>query len=285
MSRNLFFIFLTIILMIIGCSQNNLTTNTFTSSVNGQEIYFREYGNNNNPEILFIHGLMGSSTSFTNVAKGISTEFNVTLIDLPGHGNSGLEIDFSIDKLTELVDEFINKKYTKPVTLVGYSLGGTIANAISEKSNNKVNSYVLIDPWFSNNTSTDSLAFNFLSVIEKNAKNSWATNNDSINYVKEMNPDLSEDQINIISNNRFDYDIKIWDSSVQKGTLIRNLNVPSKSPLLLIKPAASLIKESQIKKLSKNFLNLKVQAIPDTTHMIIFEEPESISNLIKNFIK
>tara|TARA_B100001029_G_scaffold118648_2_gene98401 strand:+ start:5304 stop:6119 length:816 start_codon:yes stop_codon:yes gene_type:complete len=271
--------------MIIGCSQNNFTNSTFTSSVNGQEIYFTEYGNNNNPEILFIHGLMGSSTSFTDVVKNISTEFNVTLIDLPGHGNSSLDIDFRIDNLTELLEEFINKKYSKPVTLVGYSLGGTIATAISEKSNNKVSSYVLIDPWFSNNTSTDSLTFKFLSIIEKNAKNSWTSNNDSIDYVKKMNPDLSEDQINIISNNRFNYDIKIWDSAVQKGTLIRNLNIPSGSQLLLIKPDISLIKEAQIKKLSKNFLNLKVQVMPDTTHMIIFEEPEYISNLIKDFAK
>jgi pimeloyl-ACP methyl ester carboxylesterase len=228
---------------------------------------------------------MGSSSSFNYITNELAEKFHVTAIDLPGHGDSNLQIPFDLNNLTYVVEEFINEKFSSPIDVIGYSLGGTIANNIAATQKELLNSIILIDPWFSNNTTTDSLAFKFLSVIEKNAKKSWVEPKDSLGYVKNMNSELTEDKQQIISKNRFDYDIRIWDNSIQKGTLI---NMPQNSintSVLLIKPSMSLIKEMQINKINENFENIIIEEVPNTTHMIIFENPEEISKLVSEFVK
>tara|TARA_B100001029_G_scaffold157448_1_gene143498 strand:+ start:4596 stop:5411 length:816 start_codon:yes stop_codon:yes gene_type:complete len=271
--------------MITSCSNDDKGSNIFYSSIDNQNIYYSEFGDDNNPDILMIHGLMGSSSSFDFITRELAEKFHVTAIDLPGHGDSNLQIPFDLNNLTYVVEEFINEKFSNPIGVIGYSLGGTILNNIATTQKGLLNSIILIDPWFSNNTTTDSLAFKFLSVIEKNAKKSWVEPKDSLGYVKNMNSELTEDKQQIISKNRFDYDIRIWDNSIQKGTLI---NMPQNSintPLLLIKPSMSLIKEMQINKINENFENIIIEEIPNTTHMIIFENPEEISKLVSEFVK
>ena len=273
------------IIMITSCSNDDKGSNIFYSSIDNQNIYYSEFGDDNNPDILMIHGLMGSSSSFDFITRELAEKFHVTAIDLPGHGDSNLQIPFDLNNLTYVVEEFINEKFSNPIGVIGYSLGGTILNNIATTQKGLLNSIILIDPWFSNNTTTDSLAFKFLSVIEKNAKKSWVEPKDSLGYVKNMNSELTEDKQQIISKNRFDYDIRIWDNSIQKGTLI---NMPQNSintSVLLIKPSMSLIKEMQINKINENFENIIIEEIPNTTHMIIFENPEEISKLVSEFVK
>ena len=273
------------IIMITSCSNDDKGSNIFYSSIDNQNIYYSEFGDDDNPDILMIHGLMGSSSSFNYITNELAEKFHVTAIDLPGHGDSNLQIPFDLNNLTYVVEEFINEKFSSPIDVIGYSLGGTIANNIAATQKELLNSIILIDPWFSNNTTTDSLAFKFLSVIEKNAKKSWVEPKDSLGYVKNMNSELTEDKQQIISKNRFDYDIRIWDNSIQKGTLI---NMPQNSintSVLLIKPSMSLIKEMQINKINENFENIIIEEVPNTTHMIIFENPEEISKLVSEFVK
>ena len=273
------------IIMITSCSNDDKGSNIFYSSIDNQNIYYSEFGDDDNPDILMIHGLMGSSSSFNFITSELAEKFHVTVIDLPGHGDSNLQIPFDLNNLTYVVEEFINEQFSNPIDVIGYSLGGTILNNLATNQKGLLNSIILIDPWFSNNTTTDSLAFKFLSVIEKNAKKSWVEPKDSLGYVKNMNSELTEDKQQIISKNRFDYDIRIWDNSIQKGTLINKPQNSINTSVLLIKPSMSLIKEMQINKINENFENIIIEEIPNTTHMIIFENPEEISKLVSEFVK
>ena len=100
-----------------------------------------------------------------------------------------------------------------------------------------------------------------------------------------MNPKLSKKQNESISKNRFDYNIKVWDSDIQKGTLIKNLTNFIKTPTILIKPESSLVRESQIEKLKNNYINFEINEIPKTSHMVIFESSREVSRLISNHIQ
>ena len=128
-------------------------------------------------------------------------------------------------------------------------------------------------------------AFKLLGFVEKREKNNWKNYSDSKKYIVNMNPNLNELQNDSISKNRFDYDIRIWDSDVQKGTLIQNKLSKITIPTLLIKPASSLIRNSQIEKLKNNYSNFSIEEISDSTHMVIFENPENITNLILKYTK
>ena len=270
--------------LLMSCS-TQIVANDNIYKLDNQEIYFKNYGESNNPEILLVHGLMGSSTSFDEIVAYLEKDFYLTVIDLPGHGKSNLTIDFNIQELTLTLNSFIESNFENATNLVGYSLGGTITNNLLSVKSNKINKVILIDPWFSNNTTIDSAAFKLLGFIEKREKNGWLEIADAQNYAIGMNPDLNLNQNESIGKNRFEYDIKVWDSSIQKGTLIKNEQHKFDNPALLIKPESSLVRESQIRKLENNFSNFSIDEIDDSTHMIIFEKPFEISKKIVQFIK
>ena len=70
---------------------------------------------------------------------------------------------------------------------------------------------------------------------------------------------------------------------MSKGTLIQNKLSKIAIPSLLIRPELSCCRNSQIEKLKNNYLNFSIDEIADSTHMVIFENPENISNLILKY--
>ena len=267
----------------VSCTTENVSNNFF--NFENQKVYYENYGDKKNPDILFIHGLMGSSTSFNDIIGLLEGNFYITAIDLPGHGKSNLSINFNINEVSDVVEKFINHNFDDDLHIVGYSLGGTITNNLLNRGLTNIKSAVFIDPWFSNNTTIDLAAFKLLGFVEKREKNNWKNYSDSKKYIVNMNPNLNELQNDSISKNRFDYDIRIWDSDVQKGTLIQNKLSKITVPSLLIRPESSLIRNSQIEKLKNNYSNFSIDEIADSTHMVIFENPENISNLILKYTK
>tara|TARA_Y100001970_G_scaffold172068_1_gene210361 strand:- start:147 stop:995 length:849 start_codon:yes stop_codon:yes gene_type:complete len=271
-------------LIMISCSSESIKNSDYFDFKN-QKIYFENYGDKKNPDVLFIHGLMGSSTSFDDIITELIKKYHVTAIDLPGHGKSNLSINFTITELSNVVEMFIEDKFDEEFSIVGYSLGGTITNDLLSKNLDNINSAVLIDPWFSNNSTIDLATFKLLGFVEKREKNNWVNYEDSEKYVLNMNPNLSKKQNESISKNRFEYNINVWDSNIQKGTLIKKSSTPIETPTILIKPESSLVRESQIEKLKNNYLNFKINEIPNTSHMVIFESSREVSNLISNHIE
>jgi len=82
--------------------------------------------------LIFIHGNSLSSKSFEKQLNSpILRKFNITAIDLPGHGNSmradNPSREYSVSSLAQAVVEFISSKFHESVILVGHSLGGHVA--------------------------------------------------------------------------------------------------------------------------------------------------------------
>ena len=91
--------------------------------------------------ILFIHGNSLSSKSFAKQLDApILQKYNITAIDLPGHGNSQNSTNpsktYSVTGFAKEVSEFIKSKFNEPIVLVGHSLGGHIALEITPMLSN-----------------------------------------------------------------------------------------------------------------------------------------------------
>ena len=96
MFKNIIFLFGALIM--ISCSSESIANRNYYD-FNNQKIFFGNYGDKKNPDVLFIHGLMGSSTSFDEIINSLINEYYITAIDLPGHGNSNLNINFTIEEV------------------------------------------------------------------------------------------------------------------------------------------------------------------------------------------
>jgi pimeloyl-ACP methyl ester carboxylesterase len=93
--------------------------------------------------VVFCHGLFGQGRNFTGIAKGLTGDHRVTLVDMPDHGQSPWSDRFdypaAADRVAELLDE------DDPVALVGHSMGGKIAMLTALRHPELVERLVVVD--------------------------------------------------------------------------------------------------------------------------------------------
>ncbi|MEO6504060.1 MAG: alpha/beta fold hydrolase [Jatrophihabitantaceae bacterium] len=97
---------------------------------------------------LYVHGLGGASTNFTDLADLLSPWLDGHAIDLPGFGRSGPppRRDYSISAHTRLVIDYLEQSGRGPVHLVGNSLGGTVSIQVAASRPDLVRTLSLISP-------------------------------------------------------------------------------------------------------------------------------------------
>jgi pimeloyl-ACP methyl ester carboxylesterase len=97
---------------------------------------------------VFVHGLAGSSSNWTDLMGLLSGELVGDAVDLPGFGHSPPPPgrDYSIDAHTQAVVRLIEKRARGPVHLFGNSLGGAIATRLAGARPDLVRTLTLVSP-------------------------------------------------------------------------------------------------------------------------------------------
>lgn len=88
------------------------------------------YEGDTGPEVLILHGLMGSSRNWQRIIRKLSRDFRVTAPDLRNHGGSP-HGPHTITLMRDDVCELIEKSFTEPPHLIGHSMGGQVAMAVA----------------------------------------------------------------------------------------------------------------------------------------------------------
>src|SRR5882724_3774360 len=88
------------------------------------QISFRSRGDGET--VVFLHGLLGSSKSWAFQFDHFSRNYRMMAWDAPGFGQSEM-VAASIDAYVEALREFIANIGQPKVSLVGHSMGGTVA--------------------------------------------------------------------------------------------------------------------------------------------------------------
>lgn len=106
---------------------------------------------------VFIHGLGGSSTNWTDIMDLLSRQddelptapvLTCSAVDLPGFGHSppAADRDYRVAAHAEAVIELIDKQGQWPVHLIGNSMGGAVAIRVAARRPDLVRTLMLISP-------------------------------------------------------------------------------------------------------------------------------------------
>lgn len=114
--------------------------------VAANDVYVREVGQG--PPALFVHGLGGNSTNWTDLMWILSDELRCVAPDLPGFGRSGPSAsgNYSPQGQAQFLAEFIEATFSEPVHLFGNSMGGAISVQLAGRFGDLVRSVTLISP-------------------------------------------------------------------------------------------------------------------------------------------
>ncbi|KUM00414.1 pimeloyl-ACP methyl ester esterase BioH [Chromobacterium subtsugae] len=92
------------------------------------------------PDVVMLHGWGLHGGVFARVAEHLAGRFCVHLVDLPGHGASPALAGFDADAVADLVASH----FPLPVQVVGWSLGGLIAQHWAARHPERVKSLALV---------------------------------------------------------------------------------------------------------------------------------------------
>lgn len=97
------------------------------------ELGFTETGKGN--PVILLHGFPMNRSVWDSFSPGLSKNFHVIAIDLPGFGDSPATVKelFSIEYAADAVLHFLQQKNLSACLLVGHSLGGYVALSMVEK--------------------------------------------------------------------------------------------------------------------------------------------------------
>lgn len=85
------------------------------------------------PALVFLHGFCESKDVWTEFVQPLTSQFRVITLDLPGHGQSAVPQDFSMESQAEQVKQTLEALNVRKSLVVGHSMGGYVALALAEK--------------------------------------------------------------------------------------------------------------------------------------------------------
>ena len=88
-------------------------------------------GSGNGPVLIILHGLFGESKNWISVAKLLSSNFEIHLIDQRNHGESFHHIEHNYLILATDLNNYIEEKKLINYSIIGHSMGGKVAMKFS----------------------------------------------------------------------------------------------------------------------------------------------------------
>lgn len=89
-------------------------------------LYYREFSGED-PCVVILHGLFGSSSNWISVARALSPENRVITLDLRNHGQSFHHPEHTVEAMASDVAEFLSEKQIHNPVILGHSMGGIVA--------------------------------------------------------------------------------------------------------------------------------------------------------------
>ncbi|MBC8269823.1 MAG: alpha/beta fold hydrolase [Rhodospirillaceae bacterium] len=107
------------------------------------ELAYKAFGKG--PPLIILHGLFGSKRNWASIAKALSAHFHVFCLDLRNHGESPWADGMDYATMAADVHGFIKRHALAGATVIGHSMGGKTAMALSLLHGEALNALVVVD--------------------------------------------------------------------------------------------------------------------------------------------
>jgi pimeloyl-ACP methyl ester carboxylesterase len=98
-----------------------------------------------NPEVLLLHGLLGSSRNWQGVGNKLSRHLNTAALDQRNHGTSPHHSKMDYPSLAADVEAWLDAMEIEQIHLVGHSMGGKVSMYFACRFPERVSSLTVVD--------------------------------------------------------------------------------------------------------------------------------------------
>ena len=97
------------------------------------------------PALVVLHGLFGSSSNWRGIARALSPQYTVYLVDLRNHGHSPHAAEMTYPELAQDLARLVTKLGLRRFHLVGHSMGGKTAMCFALRGTHPLASLSVVD--------------------------------------------------------------------------------------------------------------------------------------------
>jgi len=108
------------------------------------ELFYRKYGEAG-PPLIIVHGLYGSGDNWISIARELSGDFEVYVVDQRNHGQSPHSSVHDYPAMRDDLQEFMDHQGIKRAVLIGHSMGGKSIMTFAMSWPERVQSLVSVD--------------------------------------------------------------------------------------------------------------------------------------------
>ncbi len=246
--------------------------------------------------LVILHGFTGSAEAMLPLAKCLSEERTIYLIDLPGHGQTGLLDDLSLhgfEETVRLLKDLLTHLDLEEVDLLGYSMGGRLALGFAVTYPETVNKLILVssspglsDPneRRSRQRSDDDLADQIIEDGVENFVDSWMQQ-PLFASQQRLDPAILEEQ----RQQRLTNDAEGLAASLRgagtgvQPSLWQSLDLVVADALLVVGEEDSKFRRIAMK-MSAKFKESSISVIPDAGHAVHLENLPALNDAICSFL-
>ena len=234
------------------------------------------------PTLLFIHGFRGSPLGLAKLTGFLSDSFDIHTPSIPPFGDSLPLVEYSPNSYANFIADYIKANHLDKPILIGHSMGSIIASATAEKFPELINDkLILVSPipaktakYIANtqplvtilpNKALSRITTQFLFVPRRSFSLYKETLNTTILCGKTQN-----DKHDVLLAANFSANNSIADFNFKKHTLL----IAGEKDRLVRKRATIAL---------ANRNNFSLKFIPNTGHLVNYENPKAVADLIREF--
>ena len=109
------------------------------------ELFSRELGEENAPDLVILHGLLGTSDNWQTLGKRFAQTHRVHLIDQRNHGRSPHHSVHSYEAMAEDVLHYLDERNIQHTSIIGHSMGGKTALVFAHRYPDRVHKLIIAD--------------------------------------------------------------------------------------------------------------------------------------------
>lgn len=262
-----------------------------TIEANGIKFSYRSFGKKTGTPIVFLQHFTGTMDYWDpSVVDGLAKSHQVIVFNNTGMGHTTGKVADSIEQMTKDAESFINTLGYKQVDLLGFSMGGFIAQELAAANPDKIRKVVLVG------TSNKGGGDHLLKVLGEAFSQSNSDPRQYLFFTQTAQSQAAGKEFIARSSVRKDRDPEISkeDMNSHAKALITWANTPDseftllksiKQPVLVVQGSNdTMLDTANSITLYQHLPNAQLVLYPDSAHGSLFQYPSDFVSKVSNFL-
>ena len=252
------------------------------------KLNYKEIGDQNK-ELVILHGLFGSSDNWLTIARQLTDEYKVYLLDQRNHGDSPHDPAHTYEAMAEDLKNFIVEHDLKEPHVLGHSMGGKTAMYFAVKYPSLFDKLVIVDiAPKSYPVHHDQILTGLKSIDLTQVKTRGEADKQLAEYVPELGVrQFLLKNLNRDANKSYSWKInlEVIDKSIEKISegLPQALHAP-KEVLFVGGKNSHYIEQEDYATIDQFFPGSQIEMVDGAGHWIHAEKPDEFLKIVRDFL-